>query len=165
MTREEFELGIPFENADNKEILKPIYSYVNVKGVQCIQEYNILNNMKPRFHCTVVDIFDTRIYVRVNICGNEITHYLELNNLNAIADKFGRRIKEKQKLQDKEEPIARYTHDCMEAQVLRVPDDLNMYYVKIIDLYADQVVPGPRREYYELNEAIIAAKKEIGYGL
>lgn len=163
MTREEFEIGIPFKRLDIEHSVKltNVYSYVNVGGVKCIQEYTFFEPSKPRFHCTVVNILDDRVLVSVNICGQAVPIIVYFNHLQAIADKMGRRIVQQQK--EKEEPLARYTRDCREAQVFRVWDDPNMFYVKIIDLYDGRTEPGKRLEYYDLESAKVAAKKEIGY--
>ena len=161
MTKEEFLLGIPFKTGMNSEAeLTNIYSYVSVKGVQCIQEYSILNNM-PRFHCKVIDIQNTRVLVSVNICGANVTHYVSFLNLQAIADKFGKRLARANK--EKEEPLARFTHDCREARIFPVWDDPNMFYYTITDLQTGQIEPGKRCEYYNVEDAKAAAKKEIGY--
>lgn len=161
MTREEFELGIPFKNIKNKDGLQSIFSYVNVKGKRCIQEYHLINNGKPVYHCDVWEIHEHGVEVERYFCGERTVGWVPFANLVAIADMFGKRIAKANK--EQEEPLARFTHDCREARIFRVWDDPNMFYFVVIDLQTGHTESGKRCEYYNIETATVAAKKEIGY--
>jgi hypothetical protein len=147
MTKEEFEAGLPFKMSDSTEI-QPVYSYVNVGGLKCIQAYT-LSNPNPVFHCKVTMITDERINVRIEVLGFDLTRAVPFDLMHRVGDGL---------------PVRTYTRDLMQATVHE--DDQGAgkeYKVNIMDLYAGCKLVHLTRSYISLDVADRYARETINY--
>lgn len=147
MTKEEFEAGLPFKMFDTNEI-QPVYSYVNVGGLKCIQAYT-LANPNPVFHCKVTMITDERINVRIEVLGFDLTRAVPFDLMHRVGDGI---------------PIRTYTRDLMQATVHEDDQGAGIEYkVNIMDLYDGRKLGHLTRSYISLDVADQYARETIHY--
>jgi hypothetical protein len=147
MTKEEFEAGLPFKMSDSADI-QPVYSYVNVGGLKCIQAYT-LANPNPVYHCKVTMITDERVNVRIEVLGFDLSRAVPFDLMHRVGDGI---------------PIRTYTRDLTQATIHE--DDQGFgkrYTVNIMDLYAGCWLAHLTKTYTDLDLADTYARETISY--
>lgn len=147
MTKDEFLAGIPFKMSDVTTI-QPVYSYVNVGGLQCIQAYT-LANPNPVYHCKVIRIDGDTVHVRIEVLGFDLTRSVPFDLMHRVGDGL---------------PIRTYTRDLMQATVHEDDEGAGKEYkVNIMDLYDGRKLGHLTRSYISLDIADRYARETINY--
>lgn len=143
MTKDEFLAGIPFKMSDTEEI-QPVYSYVNVGGLQCIQMYTVANP-NPMYHCKVIEVLLYGIKVRNDLLGYD-HHVVALwEKMFRVGDGI---------------PVRSYTRDLMQANIY---EDGGNFKVVISDLYDGRTLPHLTVTRPTLDAADLYARNRINY--
>lgn len=147
MTRDEFLAGCPFK-MPGEGMARPVYSYVDVGGMKCIQIYMVINP-NPMYHCKVVEADKVGVKVRAEILGQEFHTMIPYSRMELVGDGLGDGL-----------PIRTFTRDLVQANIY---DDRGNFKVVIHDLYAGSKLGHLTKTWPTLDGAAQYARKTINY--
>ena len=143
MTKDEFLGGCPFK-MPGEGLIRPVYSYVNVGGMQCIQMYAAAQP-NPVFHCKVVEADNIGVKVRAEILGQDFHTMVPYSRMELVGDGL---------------PVRTYTRDLMQSNIYKHDTGFK---VVIHDLYAGSKLGHLTKVWPTLDGADQYARTTIKY--
>lgn len=143
MTKAEFLGGCPFK-MPGEGLTRPMYSYVDVGGMKCIQIYMAMHP-NPIYHCKVIEADNVGVKVRAEILGQDFHTMIPYSRMELVGEGL---------------PVRTYTRDCVQANVY---DDRGNFKVVIHDLYAGSKLGHLTKFWPTLDGADQYARNTIKY--